>query len=55
VQVEILSAIDALLLYCTYGRQEITAWRPRSVLARDFLIFREKIHASRARGAPARV
>jgi hypothetical protein len=42
VQVEILSAIDALLLYCTYGRQEITAWRPRSVRARDFVIFREK-------------
>ena len=28
--------------YCTSGRQEITAWFPRSVHARDFVNFRKK-------------
>jgi hypothetical protein len=41
--------------YCTYGRQEITAWRPRSVRARDFVIFREKKLCIAPRGASARV
>jgi hypothetical protein len=35
------------------GRGKINAWFPRSAGARDFMNFREKIHASRARRARA--
>jgi hypothetical protein len=41
--------------YCTYDRQEITAWLARGAAARVSINFRNFFHASRARGAPARV
>jgi hypothetical protein len=50
-----LVSLNLVRMYCTFGRGKINAWFPRSALARDFVNFRKKIHASRPRGATARV
>ena len=41
--------------YCRVDRDGTGASRPRGGRARDFVKFRKKFHASRARGASARV
>jgi hypothetical protein len=42
-------------LYCKLDREKTGASRPRGGRARDFVNFRENIHASRTCGASARV
>ena len=44
-----------LVGYCILDRWGTGASRPRCALARDFVNFGNKFHASRARGTPARV
>ena len=45
----------ALKQYCRVDRKGTGASRQRGGRARDFVNFRKLIHASRVRGAPARV
>jgi hypothetical protein len=46
---------DPMRVYCKLDRDETGASGPRGGCARDFVNFRDKIHASRARGAAARI
>jgi hypothetical protein len=51
----VLEYSSNLILYCRVDRNKSGASGPRGGCARDFVNFREKIHASRARGAARRV
>jgi hypothetical protein len=50
-----LLLLNLVELCCKLDQDETGASSPRGGGARDFVIFRKKIHASRARGAAARV